>query len=194
MAINDLRTKITDLPLCEDIDSLETMIGVGTDGKMYRVDKDNVVGGGKWISIDGSVFTDGEIRVNNADILNAISTGGKIHLIAHNKEANSIQDYSFLIAESYIINSGIEADVAEASTYDLSSFRPVTGSAYFFNGMPLIVSLLYDGANYSIGFYSPEVSNALSYFEILGLFFEPIKNIGDLRIAGNGGSGGSDPR
>ena len=190
MAINDLRTKITDLPLCEDIDSLETMIGVGTDGKMYRVEKDNVVGGGKWIPLSGTVSASGEITVNNDVMLNAISTGGKIHVIAYNGAIDSTFDLSFLIAEPYINNS----PAVESSTYDLSS-PPVTGSTHFFGDIVLIVGLLYNGTNYSIGLFSQPNSSLVQDFEVMGVFFEPIKNIGDLRITNSGGSsGGNAPR
>ena len=187
MAINDLRTKITDLPLCEDIDSLETMIGVGTDGKMYRVEKDNVVGGGKWIPLSGTVSASGEITVNNDVMLNAISTGGKIHVIAYNGAIDSTFDLSFLIAEPYINNS----PAVESSTYDLSS-PPVTGSTHFFGDIVLIVGLLYNGTNYSIGLFSQPNSSLVQDFEVMGVFFEPIKNIGDLRITNSGGSSGGN--
>lgn len=189
MAINDLRTKITDLPLCEDIDSLETVVGVGADGKMYRVDKNSIAGGGKWIPLSGTVSASGEISVNNDVMLNAISTGGKIHVIAYNGAIDSTSDLSFLIAEPYINNS----PAVEASTYDLSS-PPITGSTYFFGNITLFVGLLYNGTNYSIGLSSPTNSSAVQDFEVMGLFFEPIKNIGDLRITGgSGGGGGSTP-
>ena len=47
----DLRTKINELPICEDMELIDTLIAIGTDGKTYRVNKDNV--GGK---VDDWVF------------------------------------------------------------------------------------------------------------------------------------------
>ena len=52
----DLRTKINELPICEDMELIDTLIAIGTDGKTYRVNKDNV--GGKvndWIFLNYSI-------------------------------------------------------------------------------------------------------------------------------------------
>ena len=42
---NELRTRINELPVCEDVELLDTLLGLGTDGKTYRVNKD-VLGSG----------------------------------------------------------------------------------------------------------------------------------------------------
>ena len=36
---NNFRRKITDLPVCNDVNELDTLIGLGVDGNTYRVDK-----------------------------------------------------------------------------------------------------------------------------------------------------------
>ena len=39
---NGLRTKISELPLCEDISLIDTLLGIGADGVTYRVDAKNL--------------------------------------------------------------------------------------------------------------------------------------------------------
>lgn len=43
MSENSLRTKIAELPLCEDTDLIDTLIAIGKDGNTYRVNSEDVL-------------------------------------------------------------------------------------------------------------------------------------------------------
>lgn len=43
MSENNLRTRIADLPLCEDTDLIDTLIAIGKDGNTYRVNSEDVL-------------------------------------------------------------------------------------------------------------------------------------------------------
>ncbi len=82
--MNDLRTKVTDLPLLEDKEQVDTVLALGKDGKMYRIDGSNIGGGSKLTPIKCQyVNHDGycELRIKDTEsINNLLETGGAIHV------------------------------------------------------------------------------------------------------------------
>lgn len=175
MAINDLRTKITDLPLCEDIDSLETVVGIGTDGKMYRIEKNNVVGGGKWEPLTLIKTNDNCAQLNSNEINTAFKIGGKIHFIVLCNSA--YHDFDFIASTSYIPPSQSDADLSA-----------LLGEAFKImyacnDDLTLVLKLNYDVNNVVADtFYleSTDGTDGADSASLIGAFFEPIKNISDL--------------
>ena len=112
---NELRTRINELPVCEDVELLDTLLGLGTAGKTYRVNKDVLGsgsgGGATWTSlpfnrVDFTMSEDGEdssiLRVTD---LNAFKScydlGGRLHVVMHKyddwTEYNQVVDVTCFI-------------------------------------------------------------------------------------------------
>lgn len=123
---NELRTRINELPVCEDVELLDTLLGLGTDGKTYRVNKDVLGsgsgGGATWTSlpfnrVDFTMSEDGEdssiLRVTD---LNAFKScydlGGRLHVVMHKyddwTEYNQVVDVTCFIGS--IITSKMTAN------------------------------------------------------------------------------------
>ena len=175
MAINDLRTKITDLPLCEDIDSLETVVGIGTDGKMYRIEKNNVVGGGKWEPLTLIKTNDNYAELNSNEINTAFKIGGKIHFIVLCNSA--YHDFDFIASTSYIPPSLSQSD-ADLSASLGEAFKIMYASSD--DDLTLVLKLNYDVNNVVADAFYLESTNGADSVSLIGAFFEPIKNISDL--------------
>lgn len=173
MAINDLRTKITDLPLCEDIDSLETVVGIGTDGKMYRIEKNNVVGGGKWEPLTLIKTNDNYAELNSNEINTAFEIGGKIHFIVLCNGAYHYFD--FIASTSYIPPSPSDADLSATLG---EAFKIIYASSD--DDLTLVLKLNYDVNNVVADTFYLESTNGAVSVSLIGAFFEPIKNISDL--------------
>lgn len=178
MAINDLRTKITDLPLCEDIDSLETVVGIGTDGKMYRIEKDNVVGGGngKWEPLTLIKTADDHAELNSNEINTAFEIGGKIHFIVLCN--NVYHDFDFIASTSYIpaSPSELESDLPASSLG--GAFKIIYASSD--DDLTLVLKLNYYVNNVVAETFYLESTDDADSASLIGAFFEPIKNISDL--------------
>ena len=188
MPNNDLRTKVTDLPICTDIEQLDTILGIGKDNAMYRVDSENIGGGGKWepLSITLSAYYTCEFNQN--EITDAINRGGKIHILAYD-----LNNHSNLVDFDFIINSTI---ITRVSDMDLNTQSYKTGELtnIHFDGIEdnkiiYIVGTIYFGTvssdfticELTLDLTSNTPSDNYAYdYEIIGAFFEPIKNIGDL--------------
>lgn len=87
---NNFRRKITDLPVCNDVNELDTLIGLGVDGNTYRVDKTIIPssGGGsnhEYIVYNNYAYIDGGIVLslgsNDVDMNNYATKGGILHII-----------------------------------------------------------------------------------------------------------------
>ena len=172
MAINDLRTKITDLPLCEDIDSLETVVGIGTDGKMYRIEKNNV-GGGKWEPLTLIKINDNHAELNSNEINTAFKIGGKIHFIVLCNSA--YHDFDFIASTSYIPPSQSDADLS-ASLGEACKIMYASSD----DDLTLVLKLNYNVNNVAADTFYLESTNGADSVSLIGAFFEPIKNISDL--------------
>lgn len=91
MSEKDLRTKITELPLCEDEELIDTLIAIGTDGKTYRVEGKNVIGGSstceplKYTSSNRGAFIQ---YAQNLTMAQQLTKGGFLHFIINISNAN----------------------------------------------------------------------------------------------------------
>lgn len=180
MAINDLRTKITDLPLCEDIDSLDTMIGIGKDGKAYRIDSSNIGSGGKYepikltkaqpsvpMSVDSSTAIQGQMDSQELSV--AANVGGKIHLFVSCTNVPGVIDLEFVL-HNYYCNS------YNLGTYLASSAKLLITMQG--NVIALTSIILNDGSfSVAIDYLGNELTDM--NIKLVAAFFEPIKNIGD---------------
>lgn len=132
MADNNLVKRISELPLCEDISILDTLIGIGTDGKTYRVNKDNIGTGGSSSESGGSSSETGEYvelgcsATNETNtfhiLLNDVNTffdlfaiGGRLHVICNYTESYgemAVIDFNFLMGSNFSVS-----DEMSGSTY-----------------------------------------------------------------------------
>lgn len=105
----DLRTKINELPICEDMELIDTLIAIGTDGKTYRVNKDNV--GGKvdeWVLLNYSTDTSSDsiiyLEVDAVQFDELFNIGGKIHLYMHSFDSlnleNTVVELNFIMGNN----------------------------------------------------------------------------------------------
>ena len=188
MSINNLRKKISELAICDDINLVDSLIGIGTDRKVYKVNKEKISDGGKWIPLTATISSSGgevlpmdnggatptEINVQlvQSEIEEAYKTGGKIHVIVYyNDIGNIYNDIQFLISPSYMlpvlsdISSGVLA-------------RKITIPYMNEIGKIVISGTLYPE---SLSLESLDIISGDGIpFEFKGIFFEPIENIGDL--------------
>lgn len=83
--MNDLRTKVTDLPLLEDKEQVDTVLALGKDGKMYRVDGGNIGGGSNLTPI--KCLGEGHLSHCKLNIIDTnlidslLEIGGTIHVL-----------------------------------------------------------------------------------------------------------------
>lgn len=85
--MNDLRTKVTDLPLLEDKEQVDTVLALGKDGKMYRIDGSNIGGGSnltpikcQYVNYDSYC----ELGIENEDLIDGLlETGGAISVFTN---------------------------------------------------------------------------------------------------------------
>lgn len=188
MTNNDLRTKVTDLPICTDIEQLDTILGIGKDNAMYRVDSENIGGGGKWepLSITlGSYYT---FEFNQNEIIDAIDRGGKIHILAN--KGNQLFDFDFIISSTYINPYVQEPSFSEGNTLNnlVSKYYiyDVNASSIYYSACSIAFGNSETHAE--LGSFQKSINNTENplliedsdCFKIVGAFFEPIKNIGDL--------------
>lgn len=187
MAINDLRTKITDLPLCEDINSLDTMIGIGKDGKAYRIDSSNIGSGGKYepikltkvqstpMSINSSTTIQGQMNFQEISI--APNEGGKIHLFVSCTDVPGVIDLEFILHNYYCNSYNLGNNIASSAKLLITMQS---------NVVALASVILNDGSfAVSIDYLGNEPTNM--NIKLVAAFFEPIKNIGDTSKTEQGG-------
>lgn len=81
----DFRTKVTDLPLLEDREQIETVLALSKDGKLCRIDGSDVGGGSICHGVDLISYYPGddiEYTIKNKEtVLNCLNTGGVLHVL-----------------------------------------------------------------------------------------------------------------
>lgn len=101
--MNDLRTKVTDLPLLEDKEQVDTVLALGKDGKMYRIDGSNIGKGDNLTPIKCRYESYGdycELNIEDADLIdNLLKTGGAIRIFAV-CESLSFEDIKLNLAQT----------------------------------------------------------------------------------------------
>lgn len=188
MTNNDLRTKVTDLPICTDIEQLDTILGIGKDNAMYRVDSENIGGGGKWEPLSITLNSRTSWIFNQDEITDAIDRGGKIHILTN--RSNQLFDFDFIISSTYINPYVQDLSFSEGNTLnDLVSkyyVYNVDASSIYYS----FCSITFGNSETHavLGSFQKSINNTEDplliedpdCFEIVGAFFEPIKNIGNL--------------
>ena len=179
MATNNLRTKISDLPLCEDTTLLNKIIGIGIDGKTYRVNK-NDIGVEKWTNLsftlnDGSTNS-GYINANEFE--NAFNIGGKMHMIVSIHDGynlnNEIKDLEFIMGSNISI---IELFSGETRTYFNSIVTILYNSDLYFLALESTYTISTNSVSFSLeirnsdGTNNPDYTN---YVQIDNIWFEPL--------------------
>lgn len=109
----DLRTKINELPICEDMELIDTLIAIGTDGKTYRVNKDNI--GGKvdgvaeWVLLNYTIDNSSSgstiyLEVDAVQFDELFNIGGRIHLYMHSFDSlnleNTVVELNFIMGNN----------------------------------------------------------------------------------------------
>ena len=182
----DLRTKINELPICEDMELIDTLIAIGTDGKTYRVNKDNI--GGKvddWIFLNYSIASvereanSMTIRIDCIQFDELFNIGGKIHAYLHRTitEENSVE----LVELSFIMGSNIStSDEMSGDTYYYFETSGLANENVVFK---LNITLIYGGGREEItnaylqSYTNGTKDNKILDFNVTGIYFEPIPSI-----------------
>lgn len=189
MPNNDLRTKVTDLPICTDIEQLDTILGIGKDNAMYRVDSENIGGGGKWEPLTLNLTSNHIAEIDQTEINNAFTTGGKIHILAVN-DIGSLVDFDLIISSTYITPQA-EVEDAEVEAFEaipnnikyISKFEGIDNNKLLYTKVEIdffILNTYIEIHSFLIDLNDNTSSNEEYIYKIIGAFFEPIKNIGDL--------------
>lgn len=187
----DLRTKINELPICEDMELIDTLIAIGTDGKTYRVNKDNV--GGKvddWVFLNystaGVEANSMTIRIDCIQFDELFNIGGKIHAYLHRTitEENSVE----LVELSFIMGSNI----SEGMVFCVDYQYPFNVLSTIFNNETMTLSLTHtpgDSYDYCeiVTVDSNHVSTTtINNFQLDGIYFEPLPFLNVTREEGGG--------
>lgn len=94
---NNIRTRISNLPLCEDVEILDSLIGIGTDGKTYRVEKDLLTSGNTGTGGSGGSGigepSSSNIKVFNRDLDYIIIEGGSELEIKFDNNYDEMMEY-----------------------------------------------------------------------------------------------------
>lgn len=177
----DLRTKINELPICEDMELIDTLIAIGTDGKTYRVNKDNV--GGKvddWVFLNYSIggaereANCMSIHIDSAQFDELFNIGGKIHAYLHRTitEESSAE----LVELSFIMGSNISEGMIFCVDYEY----PFNVFSTIFNNETMILSLThttgvpYDVCEIVTANSNYETTTTINNFQLDGIYFEPL--------------------
>ena len=175
----DLRTKINELPICEDMELIDTLIAIGTDGKTYRVNKDNL--GGKvneWVflnyRVDVNTIGAKSIDIDGTQFDELFNIGGKIHVYLHYTvtEENSV----VLVELSFIMGSNI----SEGMIFCVDYQYPFNVSSTIFNNETMILSLTHIPGEISETCEivtvnsNHESTSTIDNFQLDGIYFEPL--------------------
>ena len=182
----DLRTKINELPICEDMELIDTLIAIGTDGKTYRVNKDNV--GGKvndWVFLNYSTGGDEReansmsIRIDCTQFDELFNIGGKIHVYLHRMD--EVEVAVELVELSFIMGSNISiSDEMSGETYYYFETSGLANENVVFK---LNITLIYGGGREEItnaylqSYTNGTKDNKILEFDVFGIYFEPIPSI-----------------
>ena len=177
----DLRTKINELPICEDMELIDTLIAIGTDGKTYRVNKDNV--GGKvndWIFLNYSIAGEERdasrmsIRIDCTQFDELFNIGGKIHVYLHRTE--QAEEGVELVELSFIMGSNISEGIVFCVDYQY----PFNVLSTIFNNEIMALSLTHiPGDSYDVCEIvtinsNHETTTTINNFQLDGIYFEPL--------------------
>ena len=177
----DLRTKINELPICEDMELIDTLIAIGTDGKTYRVNKDNV--GGKvddWVFLNYSIGGDEReansmsIRIDCTQFDELFNIGGKIHAYLHRTEQD--EEGVELVELSFIMGSNI----SEGMVFCVDYQYPFNVLSTIFNNEIMGLSLTHiPGDSYDVCEIvtvnsNHELTTTINNFQLDGIYFEPL--------------------
>lgn len=177
----DLRTKINELPICEDMELIDTLIAIGTDGKTYRVNKDNV--GGKvddWVFLNYSIAGDERdascmsIRIDCTQFDELFNIGGKIHVYIHRTEQD--EEGVELVELSFIMGSNI----SEGMVFCVDYQYPFNVLSTIFNNEIMALSLTHiPGDSYDVCEIvtvnsNHETTTTINNFQLDGIYFEPL--------------------
>ena len=192
----DLRTKINELPICEDMELIDTLIAIGTDGKTYRVNKDNV--GGKvddWVFLNYSIggaereANSMSIHIDCTQFDELFNIGGKIHVYIHRtmtEEENSVE----LVELSFIMGSNI----SEGMVFCVDYQYPFNVLSTIFNNEIIALSLTHiPGDSYDVCEIvtvnsNHETTTTINNFQLDGIYFEPLPFLNVTREEEGGGS------
>ena len=189
----DLRTKINELPICEDMELIDTLIAIGTDGKTYRVNKDNV--GGKvndWIFLNYSIAGEEReansmrIRIDCTQFDELFNIGGKIHVYLHRtgQDERGVE----LVELSFIMGSNISEGMVFCVDYEY----PFNVLSTIFNNETMLLSLTHTpGASYDTceiftADSNYETTTTINNFQLDGIYFEPLPFLNVTREEGGG--------
>ena len=177
----DLRTKINELPICEDMELIDTLIAIGTDGKTYRVNKDNV--GGKvddWVFLNYSIGGDEReansmsIHIDCTQFDELFNIGGKIHVYLHRTE--QAEEGVELVELSFIMGSNI----SEGMVFCVDYQYPFNVLSTIFNNEIMALSLTHiPGDSYDVCEIvtvnsNHETTTTINNFQLDGIYFEPL--------------------
>lgn len=189
----DLRTKINELPICEDMELIDTLIAIGTDGKTYRVNKDNI--GGKvndWVflnyNIAGVEANSMSIRIDCIQFDELFNIGGKIHVYLHRMD--EVEVAVELVELSFIMGSNISEGIVFCVDYQY----PFNVSSTIFNNETMILSLThtpgdsYDYCEIVTVNSNHESTTTINNFQLDGIYFEPLPFLNVTREEEGGGS------
>lgn len=189
----DLRTKINELPICEDMELIDTLIAIGTDGKTYRVNKDNV--GGKvddWVFLNYSTAgvereaNSMTIRIDCIQFDELFNIGGKIHAYLHRMEQDG--DGVELVELSFIMGSNISEGMVFCADYKY----PFNVLSTIFNNEIMALSLSHiPGDSYDVCEIvtvnsNYETTTTINNFQLDGIYFEPLPFLNVTREEGGG--------
>ncbi len=128
--MNDLRTKVTDLPLLKDKEQVDTVLALGKDGKMYRIDGSNIGGGSNLTPI--KCLGEGHpshYKLNIIDtnlIDNLLETGGTIHVLVNDVEV-SYKDVELNLVKK--ISPGVSPQSLSTFSYKPDAQETVFGDS-----------------------------------------------------------------
>ena len=190
----DLRTKINELPICEDMELIDTLIAIGTDGKTYRVNKDNV--GGKvndWVFLNYSIAgverkaNSMSIRIDCTQFDELFNIGGKIHVYLHRMD--EVEVAVELVELSFIMGSNI----SEGMVFCVDYQYPFNVSSTIVNKEVMGLSLTHTpGDSYDVCEIVTVDSNyestttTINNFQLDGIYFEPLPFLNATREEGGG--------
>ena len=190
----DLRTKINELPICEDMELIDTLIAIGTDGKTYRVNKDNV--GGKvddWVFLNYIIAgaereaNSMRIRIDCTQFDELFNIGGKIHVYLHRTEQD--ERGVELVELRFIMGSNISVGMVFCVDYEY----PFNVLSTIFNNETMLLSLTHTpGASYDTCEIFTADSNyettttTINNFQLDGIYFEPLPFLNVTREEGGG--------
>lgn len=189
----DLRTKINELPICEDMELIDTLIAIGTDGKTYRVNKDNV--GGKvndWVflnyNVDVNTTGAKSIDIDCTQFDELFNIGGKIHVYLHRMD--EVEVAVELVELSFIMGSNI----SEGMVFCVDYQYPFNVSSTIFNNETMILSLTHtpgistDYCEIVTVNSNHDVTTTINNFRLDGIYFEPLPFLNVTREEGGGSS------